>query len=81
MDSTDQFLGLFGDKMTNHGQGTWHLEHCRNLWVSIGMELRESKKDSLELLPDAPPSTYVSSVAAYSADHCRKEINSMEYVS
>ena len=49
--------------------------------MSIGMELRESKKDSLELLPDAPPSTYVSSVAAYSADHCRKEINSMEYVS
>lgn len=30
-DSTDQFGALFGDKMTNHGQGTWHLEHSRNL--------------------------------------------------
>ena len=31
MDSTDQFWGLFGDKMTNHGHGTWHLEQSRNL--------------------------------------------------
>jgi len=45
------------------------------------MELRESKKGSLELLLDAPPSTYFSSVAAYSEDHCRKERKTIEYVS
>lgn len=58
--------------MTNHGQGTWHLEHSRNSCGSVGMEVRESKKGFLG-------STYFSSVVSYNTDYCRKYRRSMEY--
>lgn len=37
--STNHFWGLYGDKMTEQGQNIWNLEHSKDSYVSMGLEV------------------------------------------